>query len=272
MDRAAAAGAEALILTVDTPILPNREFNQRNGMSNPIKPSVRLGMDFATHPRWTLSVLARYLASGGLPRFVNYPSTIQGSVAGPIHRLSNSASVTWKDVAELRRRWPRRLIIKGILNQDDAEKAVEVGADGIIVSNHGGRNFDCAPASIDVLGEIVDRVGSRTTVLFDSGVRRGTDVIKALAIGARAVLVGRATLYGVASDGKRGAARSLALLEREISMAMAMLGLTSLEQADRSILRSDAGAILPTMQPQTPPDIHNLYDFSAASKEPRAVG
>ncbi len=241
VDRAGVAGAETLVLTVDTPILPNREFNQRNGMSNPIRPSMRLALDFATHPRWTAGVLARYLAAGGMPRFVNYPTTIQGSVTGPIHRLANSASVTWADVVELRRRWPRNLVVKGILHPDDAHLAAECGADGVVVSNHGGRNFDCGPASIDVLGEVVDRVGARLAVLFDSGVRRGADVIKAMAMGARAVLVGRATLYGVAAGGRAGAARSIALLEREVSMAMAMLGVTSLDQVDRAMLRRDTG-------------------------------
>lgn len=238
-ERAHAAGAEALVLTVDTPILPNREFNQRNGMSNPIRPNLRLALDFATHPRWTATVMGRYLATGGMPRFVNYPSAIGGSLTGPIHRMANSASVTWSDVAALRKRWPGRLIVKGILHPDDAATAVDHGADGVVVSNHGGRNFDCGPASIDVLPGIADRIGGRAAVLFDSGIRRGTDVIKALASGADAVLIGRATLYGVASGGEAGAVRSIALLEREVSMAMAMLGVTSLDQAARSILRRD---------------------------------
>ena len=262
-DRAAAAGAEALILTVDTPILPNREFNQQNGMSNPIRPSLTLAKDFALHPRWTAAVLARYLTSGGMPRFVNYPAAIGGSVTGPIHRMTNASSVTWADVDSLRRRWPGKLLIKGILNPDDAAEAAERGADGVIVSNHGGRNFDCAPAAIDVLPEVVDRVGDRMTVLFDSGVRRGTDILKALALGANAVLLGRATLYGVASGGEQGAGRAIALLQREVSMAMAMLGLTSLDQLDRSTLRRD-GAAFPPARPRAAPVVHELRETWSA--------
>jgi L-lactate dehydrogenase (cytochrome)/(S)-mandelate dehydrogenase len=239
VERAAQSGVEALIVTVDTPILPNREFNKRNGMSNPIKPSVRLALDFMTHPRWTLSVPTRYLLGGGMPRFVNYPSAVGGSVSGPISRLANSASVTWKDVKELRKRWPNKLLLKGILNREDALASLDQGVDGIIVSNHGGRNFDASPAAIEVLGEIVDAVGARTTVLFDSGVRRGTDVLKALAIGANAVLIGRPTLYGLALAGQAGAARALSILTEEIAMAMAMLGVTSIGEIDRSYLREE---------------------------------
>ncbi len=237
VERAGHAGAEALILTVDTPILPNREFNKRNGMANPIRPNVKLAMDFIAHPRWSLGVMGRYLLAGGFPQFANYPREIGGSVTGPVKRQTNSASICWDDVKELRKRWPKTLLIKGILDAEDARMAVAHGADGIIVSNHGGRNFDPSPAAIEVLPEIVDAIGDKTTVLFDSGIRRGTDVLKALAIGAKAVLIGRATLYGAAAGGEAGAARALSILETEISMAMAMLGITSLAQLDRSYLR-----------------------------------
>ena len=237
VDRAAAAGAEVLVLTVDTPILPLREFNRRNGMSNPIRPNPTLAMDFMLHPRWSLGVLARYLLTGGLPQFANYPREIGTKITGTVSRQANSASVTWADVDELRRRWPGKLVIKGVLSRDDALLAREHGVDGVAVSNHGGRNFDSAPAAIDVLAEIVDAVGKDLTVLFDGGVRRGADVAKAMAIGARAVLVGRATLFGAAAGGETGAARALEILRNEIDMAMAMLGVTSLDQLDRSYLR-----------------------------------
>ncbi len=237
VDRAAKAGAEVLIVTVDTPVWPNREFNKRNGMSNPIRPNLRLAVDFMAHPRWSLSVMARYLLSGGMPQFANYPSEIGGSISGPVNRQTNSASVVWEDVRELRRRWPDKLVLKGILHPEDARKAVEYGVDGIIVSNHGGRNFDASPPTIDALPEIVDAVGTDTTVLFDSGVRRGSDVLKALAMGAKAVLVGRATLFGAAAGGQAGAEKALTILTEEISISMAMLGLTSLAAIDRSYLR-----------------------------------
>ncbi len=242
VDRALAAGAEALVLTVDTPVWPNREFNRRNGMSNPIRPSFRLALDVLRHPRWSSSVFARYLAAGGLPQFANYPRELGGRVSGSVNRQTNSASVCWADVGELRKRWPGKLLLKGILHADDAREAARHGVDGVIVSNHGARNFDASPASIEVLPEIVDAVGARMTILFDSGIRRGSDVLKALALGAKAVLIGRPTLYGAAVGGEAGAARALAILRAEISTSMAMAGLTSLRDIDRSILR-DGGQL-----------------------------
>jgi (S)-mandelate dehydrogenase len=237
VERAGKAGAEVLVVTVDTPIWPNREFNKRNGMSNPIKPNPTLARHFLGRPAWLLSVLTRYLLTGGIPKFANYPSEIGGNVSKPLGRQANSASVCWDDIKELRRRWPKTLVLKGVLNRDDAILAAEHGVDGVIVSNHGARNFDASPAAIDVLPEIVDAVGSRITVLFDSGVRRGTDVLKALAIGADAVLIGRPTLYGAAAGGEQGALRAINILKDEISTAMAMLGVTALCQLDRSCLR-----------------------------------
>lgn len=238
VDRAAAAGAEVLVLTVDTPILPLREFNRRNGMANPIRPNPTLALDFMAHPRWSAQVLLRYLLSGGLPQFANYPREIGSKITGTVSRQANSASVTWSDVTELRHRWQGKLVIKGVLNREDALLAREHGVDGIAVSNHGGRNFDPSPAAIDVLPEIVDAVGRDLTVLFDGGVRRGADVAKALAIGAKAVLVGRATLFGAAAGGQQGAERALEILTNEIDVAQAMLGTPRLDQLDRSYLRS----------------------------------
>jgi L-lactate dehydrogenase (cytochrome)/(S)-mandelate dehydrogenase len=239
VERAARLGAEALVLTVDTPMWPNREFNKHNGMANPIRPNLRLAKSFLARPGWMMRVLGRYMLAGGLPRFANYPAEIGGKISGAVNRVTNSASVCWDDVAELKRRWPGKLLLKGILNRDDAVTAVEHGADGIIVSNHGGRTFDASPASIEVLAEIVDAVDARAAVIFDSGVRRGSDVLKAIAIGADAVIVGRATLYGAAAGGQEGAARALAILKDEIGTAMAMVGVTSLDQLDRSYLRAE---------------------------------
>ena len=238
VDRAAGLGAEALILTVDTPVWPNREFNKRNGMANPIRANPTLALDFVRHPSWLLRVMGRYfLTHGGMPKFANYPSEIGGSVTGPVNRMTNSASVSWDDVKDLRRRWPNRLILKGILHKDDAVRAADHGVDAVIVSNHGARNFDASPASIEVLPEIVDAVAHRMTVIFDGGVRRGSHVLKAVAIGAQAVLVGRATLYGAAAAGRQGAARALEILREEIGTSMAMLGVNSMAELDRGFLR-----------------------------------
>ncbi|MFD2402696.1 alpha-hydroxy acid oxidase [Novosphingobium soli] len=163
-----------------------------------------------------------------------------GKLTGTVSRVANSASVCWDDVRVLRRRWPGKLVVKGVLSAEDARIALDHGVDGIGVSNHGGRNFDSSPPAIDVLAGIVDAVGDRTTVLFDSGVRRGADVVKALAIGARAVLVGRATLYGCAAAGEAGVRHAIDLLANEIDVAMAMVGVTRLDQLDRSYLAPPA--------------------------------
>lgn len=236
VDAAAENGAEVIVLTVDTPMWPLREFNKRAGMSNPIRPNAVLVGDFLKRPSWLASVIARYYLNGGLPQFANYPPEVGGKLTGVVSRVSNSASVCWTDVAELRRRWHGKLVLKGILSVEDARLAVEHGADGIAVSNHGGRNFDSSPPAISVLSAIVDAVGNDLTVLFDSGVRRGADVLKALAIGAKAVLIGRATLYGCAAGGEAGASHAIALLANEIDVAMAMVGVTHLDQLDRSYL------------------------------------
>lgn len=238
VERVEKAGAEVLVLTVDTPMWPNREFNKRNGMANPIRANPTLARHFLGRPWWLATVLARYAVSGGLPQFANYPTEAVAGGGRKVLRQANAANVTWEDVKELRRRWPRTLVLKGVLSVEDARLAAEHGVDGLVVSNHGARNFDASPASIDVLAEIVDAVGERMTVIFDSGVRRGTDVLKAIAIGADAVMVGRATLYGAAAGGQAGAARALEILRDEISGAMAMLGVTSLAALDRSYLRS----------------------------------
>jgi (S)-mandelate dehydrogenase len=238
IDRAAEQGFEVLVVTVDTPKLPLREFNKHNGMTNPIRANPTLALDFIAHPRWSLGVLARYMLAGGVPQFANYPDEHRTSIR-KVSRIENAQSLSWADVDELRKRWAGPLVIKGILAREDAKLAREHGVDAVCVSNHGGRNFDSSPASIDVLAEIVDDVGGDITVLWDGGVRRGADVLKALAIGARAALIGRATLFGAAAAGEAGARHALALLANEIDMAMAMLGVTRIAELDRSYLRAE---------------------------------
>ena len=240
VDAAREHGADVLVLTVDTPVWPLREFNRRAGMSNPVRPNGRLIGDFLRRPRWLAAVMGHYLLEGGLPQFANYPAEVGGRITGKVARVANSASVDWKDVDELRRRWPGKLVVKGLLHPDDATRAVDHGVDGIAVSNHGGRNFDSAPPAIHALPAIVEAVAGRAAVLFDSGVRRGADVLKALALGADAVMVGRATLYGCAAGGEAGAAHALALLAHEIDVAMAMLGITRLEELDHTFLGTTA--------------------------------
>jgi (S)-mandelate dehydrogenase len=237
VERANRAGAEVLMLTVDTAVGSNREHNARNDFSNPFKLTPRITLDVARHPRWLIATMARYMLNGGMPRFINYPEGSQMRVTGAPIQQSLSPSVNWNDVKELRAKWPRILMLKGIASPDDARRAADHGVDAIVVSNHGGRQLDAAEAPIEVLPEIVDAVGERITVLVDSGFRRGADVVKALALGAKAVLVGRATLFAAAAAGEPGAHRALAMLRDEIDRTLALSGCTSFAEVERSILR-----------------------------------
>jgi isopentenyl diphosphate isomerase/L-lactate dehydrogenase-like FMN-dependent dehydrogenase len=227
VDRVQAACYEALIVTVDTPVAPNREYNPRNGFSLPLRITRRNAVDVAMHPRWFLSVFARYLMRSGIPMLENYPEELRMKMtADPKKRigLPKNDSLRWDDLRDLRRRWKGPLMLKGVLHPEDAALAAECGVDAVIVSNHGGRNLDGAIATIDALPRIVDRVGTRCDVLIDSGVRRGSDVVKALSLGAKAVMVGRAPLYGVAAAGETGASQALQILREETDRVMAFLG------------------------------------------------
>ena len=221
--RALAAGYKALTITVDTPVAANREYNRRNGFSAPFGYTPRNIADVLLHPRWLCGVLGRYLMTTGIPRHENYPS--RGKVTGQTgdSALRNSA-VNWDHLRGLRRLWPNPLLVKGILHPDDARLAVECGADGIIVSNHGGRILDGALAPIEALPDIVEAVGARCTVIVDGGFRRGADVVKALALGARAVQVGRPPLYGLAANGEAGVRQALTIFRDEIDRVMALAG------------------------------------------------
>lgn len=223
--RASNAGFEALLVTVDGVVAGNREYNRRNGFSVPFKYNRRNTTDVLLHPRWMFGVLGRYIANGGMPTRENFPEELRGKITTAYggNRDTRSDSLNWDDLKALRDIWPGKLLVKGLLHPDDASQSVECGADGIIVSNHGARNCDAAPAPIDVLPEIVKAVGNRTTILFDSGVRRGSDVVKALALGAKMVLIGRSTLYGTAVAGEVGARRALDIYRGEISRAMAQI-------------------------------------------------
>ncbi|SFI00122.1 L-lactate dehydrogenase (cytochrome) [Bosea sp. OK403] len=235
IDRAWAAGAETLVLTVDTAVGPNREYNLRNGFGIPLKASARAGIDLMLHPRWTASVMLRSLLASGVPTYAHYPEEFRTKLgrSSLSDELNLATDVTWDDVRLLRQRWKGKLILKGILRVDDALTALSRGVDAIVVSNHGARNLDCAPGPIEVLPAIVAAIGGRMEILADSGVRRGADIARFLALGASGVLIGRATLYGVAIGGADGAGRVLDLLTHELNVTMGMLGARNLADLRR---------------------------------------
>lgn len=230
--RAKDAGFEALVFTVDTPVAPGREYNLKNGMTIPFKFTTRNTLDVLSHPRWLTGVWLRYMMTTGTPRYQNFPEETKTKITAlPMGRSSNFCpNITWDDVRELRKLWPHKLIVKGIQHPSDAVLAADCGADAVVISNHGGRVLDAAPVPILTLPQVVDAVGKRITVIIDSGFRRGADVIKALALGANAVMLGRAPLHGLAAAGEAGAARALQIYRDEIDRVLALVGCTALDQ------------------------------------------
>ncbi len=224
--RALAAGFEALVVTTDVPVGANREYNLRNGFAIPFRINARNVVDGLMHPRWLTGVFLKTLLSDGIPRFRNVDSEEGGRIVSKdlsAFRARRDA-LDWSDIAWLRTIWPHKLLVKGILVAEDACLALANGADGVVVSNHGGRQLDGARAAIDALPEIVEAVGGKIAVLFDSGVRRGADIVKALALGADFVFFGRATLYGASVGGEQGVARALEIMRSETDRVMALIG------------------------------------------------
>ena len=241
IERAHRCGFEALIVTTDTIVPPNREYNARNGFSLPFHPNPRFVADIAQHPDWVVRVLLKYLRNIGMPRYENYPDPFRRAITSDpsTREVMRQDSLSWDDIRIFRDKWPGVLMLKGINRTDDALKAIEYGVDGLIVSNHGGRNMDSAVASIDVLPEIAEAAGNRATVLLDSGVRRGADIAKAVALGAKGVLTGRATLYGAAVAGQAGAAHAINIIRTELDKTMAYTGCRSVEEITTDIFFGD---------------------------------
>jgi L-lactate dehydrogenase (cytochrome) len=228
MDRIGDAGYETLVVTVDVPVSGNRENNVRNGYSSPLRPSVQLALDALTHPRWLIETVARTLMAEGMPHFENSRAT-RGV---PVFSASAERSLTrdnldWSVIEWMRARWKGRMLIKGILATADARKAREIGIDGIFVSNHGGRQLDGAVSPLQVLGEVA-REARPMAVIYDGGIRRGSDVIKALALGADFVFVGRPFLYAATIAEQDGVTHAITLLKEEIKRDLALLGRTDL--------------------------------------------
>lgn len=232
LDRVKTAGYEALVVTMDTVVAPQCNCSGRNGCRESIRVNRHNALDIALHPRWLLGVMARNVLAGEVPRHENYSEELRRSLISQSENAASapdSVAVTWDDLRELRKHWTGPLIVKGIMHPDDARRAVECGADGVIVSNYGGRNFDSAMATIEALPAVVDAVGQRLTVMVDSGFTCGADVVKALALGAKAVLLGRAPLYGLAAAGQAGAERVFEIVKEDISRTMAYMGCRTLD-------------------------------------------
>jgi L-lactate dehydrogenase (cytochrome) len=235
IERARAARCSALMLTLDLQILGQRHKDLKNGLSAPPKPTLANLVNLATKPRWCWNML-------GTPRrhFGNIVGHVQGvsdmGSLGAWTAQQFDPSLDWDDVEWIKKRWGGKLILKGVLDAEDARHAADSGADALIVSNHGGRQLDGAPSSIEALPEIVQAVGERIEVWLDGGIRSGQDVLKALALGARGTLIGRAFLYGLGALGEAGVTRCLQIVRNELDLTMAFCGKTDVAQVDRTIL------------------------------------
>lgn len=235
IERARAANCSALQLTLDLPVMGQRHADIRNGLSVPPRPTLRNLLDLALRTRWCLGMLGTRRRSFG---------NIVGHVKGVDDMASLAAwtnaqfdpTLSWADVEWIKRRWGGPLVLKGILDAQDARRAVDCGADAIVVSNHGGRQLDGAPSAIRALPAIADAVGRETEVWLDSGVRSGQDVLKARALGARGTMIGRAFLYGLGAFGEAGVTRVLQIIRRELDLTMAFCGRTHIDDVDASIL------------------------------------
>jgi L-lactate dehydrogenase (cytochrome)/(S)-mandelate dehydrogenase len=222
--RARDAGLSTLVLTVDVPVNSKRERNQRNGFVRPLRLSLRTRLEACLHPRWMIE----YFRHGGLPVFSNWqayaPAGSRVKQVADFVSAQTPVPVLWKDVETLRRLWPGTFVVKGVMHPEDAVRLAAIGVDGIMVSNHGARQLDRAPAPIEVLPAIHAAVGDKTTLMYDSGIRRGSDVVTALCLGAKFVFVGRPALYGVTAGGQAGAAHALSILRNEIDLVMGQMG------------------------------------------------
>jgi L-lactate dehydrogenase (cytochrome) len=235
IDRAKAARCSALMLTLDLQILGQRHKDIKNGLSAPPKPTIANILNLMTKPRWCLGMLGTKRRQFG--NIVGHVKGVENmSSLGAWTAQQFDPALSWNDVEWIKKRWGGKLILKGILDADDARLAADSGADALIVSNHGGRQLDGAPSSINALPAIVDAVGSRIEVWMDGGIRSGQDVLKAVALGARGTLIGRAFLYGLGAMGEAGVTRALEIIRNELDLSAAFCGRTNIHDVDRSIL------------------------------------
>jgi L-lactate dehydrogenase (cytochrome) len=235
MERALAAKCTTLVLTVDLQVLGQRHKDVKNGMTVPPEFRLRNIIDIATKPAWAWTVL-----KGKSKTFGNISGHVPGMEnVNSLSKWTNDQfdpALNWKDVEWIKKFWPGKLVIKGLLDIDDAKRAVKLGADAIVVSNHGGRQLDGTSSSIAMLPKVADAVGADTEVLFDGGIRTGADIMRALALGARACLIGRSYIYGLGAGGQAGVAKAIDILEKELSVTMALTGVNDVADIDARVI------------------------------------
>jgi L-lactate dehydrogenase (cytochrome) len=238
VDRVADAGYDTFVVTADVPVSANRENNVRNGFRVPISITPWVAWDTITHPHWLLGTWARTLANHGIPHFENMDAMRGPPVLAKnlMRNIGKRDQLAWKHVELIRKRWKGKLVVKGLIAPADARIARESGVDGVIVSNHGGRQLDYTVSSLRTLPEIAAEAGGMT-VMLDGGIRRGTDVLKALALGAQFVFIGRPLLYAAVTAGEAGVQRALTLLRDEVDRDMALLGIRSIGEISPDLVR-----------------------------------
>ena len=229
LERAKNTGYEVAILTVDVPVLSRRTRDDKNGFSYPFKIGPKQFFDFATHPTWSLSTLM-----SGIPKPMNYVTSKSGD--GIFKRKESRGSTDWNTLKRVRDKWKGKLIIKGVMSPDDAIKIKEAGADAIQVSNHGGRQLDSATAAINMLPLIRKSVGSNFPLIFDSGIRSGSDIVRALAFGADYAMIGRPVMYAMGADGKKGLRRIVEIIKEEVSTTLGLFGLNDINEVTSEIV------------------------------------
>src|SRR6202167_4672544 len=235
IERAIAAKCSALVLTVDLQVIGQRHTDIKNGMTVPPEWTVSKFFDFATKPAWVSGVLrGKRRTFGNLVGHLKGTDDITALSAWTASQFDTT--LNWKDVEWIRSIWPGKLVLKGILDVEDAEGAAKTGAQALVVSNHGGRQLDGAPSSIEVLPEIAEAVGSTIEVLFDGGIRSGQDVMRALALGARSCMIGRAYVYGLGAYGGPGVAKAIDIIRDELSVTMGLCGVNSIAEIDDHVL------------------------------------
>ena len=238
VDRVAAAGYDTFVVTADVPVPPNRENNIRNGFQVPLAITPRVAWDTATHPHWLFGTWARTVMNYGMPHFENMDAQRGPPVLAKnlMRNIGKRDQLAWKHVELIRKRWKGKLVVKGLIAPADARIARDSGVDGVIVSNHGGRQLDGTVSSLRTLPEIAADAGAMT-VMLDGGIRRGTDVLKALALGAKFVFIGRPLLYAAVVGGEAGVQRALTLLRDEIDRDMALLGIRNIGEISSDLVR-----------------------------------